>query len=123
MVKLTENKIADIYEAALSEVNLQIEKRVEEVSFIDDKIEDLKKSTKTVLADTNLNIDIVNKDIDDLKSQKNVLSEKIDEGQRLLDKSEERLKLLTKESSRESKDIIKDEVSKLREYNNNSVKM
>ena len=121
-LKLTENKIADIYEAALSEVNLQIEKRVEEVSFIDDKIEDLKKSTKTVLADTNLNIDIVNKDIDDLKSQKNVLSEKIDEGQRLLDKSEERLKLLTKQSSRESKDIIKDEVSKLREYNNNSVK-
>ena len=30
-LKLTENKIADIYEAALSEVNLQIEKRVEEV--------------------------------------------------------------------------------------------
>ena len=121
-IKLTENKITDVYKATLTEVNLQIEKRVEEVSYINEKIDNLKKSTTTVLSDTNKNIDTVNKDIEDLKSQKNILNEKIDQGRKLLNESETRLKTLNNESNKENKKLLKGELLKLKEYNNNSTK-
>lgn len=121
-IKLTENKITDVYKATLTEVNLQIEKRVEEVSYINEKIDNLKKSTTTVLSDTNKNIDTVNKDIADLKSQKNILNEKIDQGRKLLNESETRLKTLNNESNKENKKLLKGELLKLKEYNNNSTK-
>ena len=121
-IKLTENKITDVYKATLTEVNLQIEKRVEEVSYINEKIDNLKKSTTTVLSDTNKNIDTVNKDIEDLKSQKNILNEKIDQGRKLLNESERRLKTLNNESNKENKKLLKGELLKLKEYNNNSTK-
>ena len=119
-IKVTESKITDIYEVTLNEVNEQLEKRVQDVSYIEEKLEKLTNISNNFSSSTQESIKDVKSDIVKLKQEKELLEEKITESRSLLDRGIQKLNKLNKDIAKENKIYIKEEVGKLTEYNKKS---
>ena len=119
-IKVTEGKITDVYEVTLNEVSQQLDKRIQDVSYINEKIKNLTHTSKGVADATKEELRDVKSDILQLKVEKGLLEEKITESKVLLDSGIEKLNKLNKNIAKENKIYIKEKVDKLTEYNKES---
>ena len=119
-IKVTEGKITDIYDVTLNEVSQQLDKRVQDVSFINEQIKDLTKTSKSISLTTQEDIKDVKDDILKLKVEKGLLEEKITESKALLDSGIEKLNKLNKNIAKENKIYIEEEVDRLTKYGEKS---
>ena len=119
-IKVTEEKITDVYEVTLNEVGQQLDKRIQDVSYINEKIENLTQVSESVAHGTEEELKDVKSDIVKLQIEKGLLSERIAESKVLLDKGIEKLNKLNKNIAKENKIYIKEEVDKLTKYSEKS---
>ena len=119
-IKVTEEKITDVYEVTLNEVRQQLDKRIQDVSYINEKIENLTQVSESGAHATEEELKDVKSDIVKLQVEKGLLSERIAESKVLLDKGIEKLNKLNKNIAKENKIYIKEEVDKLTKYSEKS---
>jgi|10_taG_2_1085330.scaffolds.fasta_scaffold00417_2 hypothetical protein len=119
-IKVTEEKITDVYEVTLNEVGQQLDKRIQDVSYINEKIENLTQVSESGAHATEEELKDVKSDIVKLQVEKGLLSERIAESKVLLDKGIDKLNKLNKNIAKENKIYIKEEVDKLTKYSEKS---
>ena len=121
-IKITESKITDVYNVTLSEVNDQLDKRVQDVSHINKQLKHLTKTSDNVSSLSREGIKDVKNDIVKLKLEKELLEEQIAESRSLLDRGIQKLNKLNKNIAKENKIYIKEEVDKLTESTDKSAR-
>ena len=112
-IEVTENKITDIYEITINEVKDELEKSLQDFTYVNEKIENLTKKSSSIENATNEELKDVKSDIVKLKVEKGELEQRILESKELLENSIKKLTKLNKDIVQENKYYLQKEVDKL----------
>jgi hypothetical protein len=112
-IEVTENKITDIYDITINEVKDELEKSLQDFTYVNEKIENLTKKSSSIENATNEELKDVKSDIVKLKVEKGELEQRILESKELLENSIKKLTKLNKDIVQENKYYLQKEVDKL----------